>query len=275
VVVPVRLHAAGFDSVTATSLYGMLTGFATPFMIAPTVFAAAVATSLVPSVSESAAVGDLEGLRRKHDLGLRFTLLLVLPSAAGLLALAREIPATFFDSPETGGPLALLALGTLFLGLQQTTSAFLYGVGDARVPVRSLLLGALVKLAATWALTGLPAVHVNGAALGTSSGFLVAAWLNLRHLEARLGRRVDWAAIGGKVLLASVLMAVLARLLFLVLQPALGLKLSTLIAVAGGAVLYVVALGLVGGITARELAFIPGAGPWLARILRRLGLLRG
>lgn len=274
-VVPLRLHAAGFDSVRATSLYGILTGFAAPFIIAPTVFAVAVATSLLPAVSESAALGDREALRRKSDLGLRFTLLLVLPSAAILLALSREIPATFFNSPETGLPLALLAVGTVFLGLQQTSSAFLYGLGAVQAPVRSLLSGAAVKLLVTWVLTGLPSVHINGAALGTTLGFLVAAWTNLRYLEGRLGARVDWPTVGGRAALASAAMAVLARLCYLVLQPLLGLKLATLLAVLGGGVAYAAALPLLGGITARELALLPGAGPWLAGVLRRLGLLRG
>lgn len=273
VVVPVRLHAAGFDSVRATSLYGMLTGFATPFIIAPTVFSAAVATSLVPAVAESAALGDREGLRRKSDLGLRFTLLLVLPSAAGLLALAREIPATFFNSPETGAPLALLAVGTVFLGLQQTSAAFLYGLGAVQLPVRSLLLGAAAKLGLTWVLTGLPAVHVNGAALGTTVGFLVAAAVNLRHLEVRLGRRVPWVALGGRVLLASAVMAALVRLTFLALQPGLGLKPATLLAVLAGMAVYGVALGRLGAVTGRDLALLPG-GAAAAGVLRRLGVLR-
>lgn len=274
-IVPLRLHAAGFDGTEATSLYGILTGFAAPFMIAPTVFGFALASSLVPSVSEAVAVGDRASLRHKNNLGLRAILILLLPSAGGLLALAREIPATFFDSPETGAPLALLALGTVFLGMQQSSSSFLYGMGVVNAPVRSLVVGALVKFSVTWSLTAIPSMNINGAALGTTLGFLVAVSLNLRTLQRELDYRIPWWSLGGKTLQATVVMAVLARLTFLALRGVLGLKAATLAAVAAGGAAYVVILPLLGGVTARDLEIVPGLGPKLAGWLRRTGLLRG
>lgn len=273
-VVPARLHAAGFGRDEATSLYGVLTGYATPFVIAPTVFTAALAMSLLPSVAQANASGNLASLRSKVMMGNRATILIVLPATMGLVALAREIPATFFDAPEAGLPLALLAIGGVFLGLEQTSSAVLQGLGLSSIPMRNLLAGAAVKLTVTWVLTAIPGVNIAGAAIGTSLSFLASAWLNQRALDARLGGRTDWASPGGKALLASLVMALAARGTFLLLQGVLGLKLATLAGVAAGGLAYPAALLAIGGVTSGDLALIPGLGPRLSALLIRLRILR-
>lgn len=276
--VPLRLRAAGFMGEEATALYGVLTGYALPFIIAPTVFSVALATSLVPSISEASARKDIEAVRRRSNTGIRATLLLTVPAAAGLLALAGEIPVTVFTAPEAGLaglPLAILALGSVFLGLQQASSSVLYGLGAVMVPVRGLLLGAVVKLVITWGLTAIVSVNINGAALGTTAGFLAAAWLNLRSLQEVLGYRLSWTALGGKVFLSSVVMAIATRGVYLLLAGSLGLKPATLVAIAAGAVIYPVLLVVSGGLTARDLEMLPGIGPRLVTVLRRHELIRG
>lgn len=272
-VVPSRLHAAGLVE-EAPALFGLLTGYALPFIIAPTLFTAALATSLVPAVSEAIALGDVEAARYKNNAGIRMTLLICLPAAAGLITLASEIPAMFFDAPEAGPPLAFLALSAVFLGLQQTSSAILQGLGAVQVPVRSLIADAAVKLAITWYLTAIPAWNINGAALGTTIGFLVAAWLNNRYLQGRLGYRISWLALGGKALLASVGMAVAVRAIYASLLGLVGLKVATLAAVAAGGILYPLLLMALGGLSARDLEILPGIGPRAVEVCQRLRLIR-
>lgn len=273
IIVPSRLHAAGLGS-EAPALFGMLTGYALPFIIAPTVFTAALATSLIPAVAEALALGDVAAARHRNNAGIRMTLLICLPAAAGLIALAREIPATFFGAPEAGLPLAVLALSAVFLGLQQTSSAILQGMGAVHVPVRSLIADAAVKIGITWFLAALPAWNVNGAALGTTVGFLVAAWLNNRYLQTRLEYRIPWLQLGGKALLASAGMAVAVRGVCTALSAVGGLKLATLAAVAAGAAIYPLFLMALGGLSARDLEILPGIGPRAAVVCQRLRLVR-
>ncbi len=273
VVVPSRLYAAGLGG-EATRLYGILTGYALPFMIAPTVFAAALATSLLPSIAEAMAWGDRASVVRKNATGIRVTLIVVLPAAFGILALAREIPTMFYGTPEAGFPLAVLAVGTVFLGLQQTSSAVLQGLGAVAVPVRNLLLGAGVKLVATWWLTAIPDLNVSGAAAGTSLGFLVAAWLNYRALDGLLGVRTPWLHLGGKALLASLVMVAAVRGAYAGLLPLAGLNLATVVAIMVGVIFYPVSLLAMGGVTARDLELIPGLGGRLGRHLERWHILR-
>lgn len=273
VVVPGRLHAAGLGD-RATALYGLLTGYALPFIIAPTLVTAALATSLVPAVSQAAAVGDLEGVRRHQDASLRVTLFLVLPSAVGLMALAREIPVLFFNEPAAGLPLLLLAPGAVFLGLQQVVSAVLQGMGAVTWPVYALLAGAAVKLALTWVLVADPALNVGGAALATSAGFAVAAVASAWRVQRLLGARIPWGRLGGAALAAAVAMGVLVRLTQPLLAGMLGVRLGALGGVALGALAYGLLALFFGAVRERDLRAVPRLGDALASILGRWGLLR-
>lgn len=271
--VPSRLHAAGLGD-RATGLFGVLTGFALPFIIAPTIFSFAVGQSLIPSISEAMAGGKREAVHAKNQVGIRFTLMIILPATAGLITLAREIPTLFYDAPETGLSLALLAAGTLFLGLQQTSSAVLHGMGRPQIPMRSLLVGAAVKLVLTWYLTAIPFLNIAGAALATTAAFLVASWVNQRSVEALLGRRVEWVAVGAKPLFSAVVMAVAVRAGFLLLAGLIGIKPATLVAIGVGAAVYPLVLLAVGGVTARDLEVVPGVGHRLGALLLRMRLIR-
>ncbi len=273
VVVPGRLHAAGLGD-RATALYGILTGYALPFIIAPTLVTAALATSLVPAVSQAHALGDAAAVRRQHDASLRVTLLLVLPAAAGLMALARDIPVLFFDEPAAGRPLLLLAPGTVFLGLQQVASSVLQGMGAVLWPVYALLLGTAVKVALTWSLVARPEINVSGAALATTAGLGVAAAVSLWRVQRLLAYRVPLRALGGASLAAAACMAALVAVSRPVLKGLLGPRLGPLAGIVLGAGAFGILALALGAVRARDVRAVPRLGPALAALLGRWRLLR-
>ncbi len=275
-VVPARLHAVGFSTPEATTLYGFFTGMAMPLVNMPTVFTSALAVSLVPAVSEASASGQPLLVRSRTSLALKLAIFLAVPAAAGLMLLAREIPALLWKAPRAGPPLAVLAPGLLFLALQQVTSGVLQGLGYTGLPVRHLLAGAAAKLFLTWWLTGVPALNINGAALGTVAGFLIASLLNLYSVTRLVGPVVDPRRVLIKPLAASALMGLAVRAVHnVVIAVRRSDSLATLAAIAVGMAVYGVLILAFGGFTAREVEHIPRYGPRLAMLLRRARILRG
>ncbi len=271
VVVPLRLHAAGLGA-QATGLYGVLVGYAMPFMVAPSIVTTALAVSLVPSISDAVARGERAVAAGRAAVGMRVTLLLTVPAALGLFVLAGPLPQLLYHSPATARPLAVMAWGVVFLGVQQTTTGVLQGMGLPGVPVVNLLYGAAVKVLLTWWLVGIPGWNVTGAALGTVAAFAVASVLNVRAVQARLGPVVDVGALV-RVLAAAAAMGVVADM---VLRAVAGHRLVVGIAatVVVGVVVYVLALAAVGGIRRADVESLPRFGVRLARVLARLHLVR-
>lgn len=273
-VVPAQLIAGGVSAQEANALYGALSGEAVTLSFLPAnIFTLAVAIAIMPAVSESAALGDMRSVRARYSGGLRIASLLTIPSMVGIYVLAGDLCDLIFDNPAAGPITATLAAGLLFVALQQVTSSVLQGLGRTDLPVINLSFGLAAKLALTWTLT--PVFGVGGAAMGSVACFVVASLLNMVVVTRRVGLPDDLAGIVLRPAVAAALMAFAARgTLSWVAASGAHRYLGTIAAVGAGIVVYGVALLAVGGLRLHDLELVPRYGPRLARLLRRLRLVR-
>ncbi len=282
IVVP-RLQASGVPTEQATALFGRLAGMAFPIVNLPTMVTYALGIALVPAISAAMVSGRRGAAQRLAGKGLRVTMLFILPAMVGIYVLATPIMALLYPSEfstaeaarQGGTLLATLVSGTLFLAAQQTSSGVLQGIGRTDVPVKSLLVGAAFKVAITWYLTGIPQYGVNGAALGSVIGFLVASSLNVSSAASLLGFTVHLGDLFVKPVLAVAVMALGARASFTWILGALHRQsIATVAAIGIGAAVYGVTLALIGGVYASDLEMVPRLGPRLAATLEKWGLLK-
>ncbi len=271
VLVPLRLRAAGLGS-EAVALYGVLTGYAWPLMLMPTVITAGMSSSLLPAVAGALAVGDRQAGAEVSAAGLRLAAILILPAAVGLMLVAGPLPLLLFRSATAAAPLRLLAPSMVFLSLQQTSTGVLRALGRADLPTRHLILGGVCKVALDWVLVAMPAWNVAGAALGTTVAFAVACALNLAAVGRLLPAALDWR---GMALRPAAATALMAAAVWLALRTPLGrAPLSALVvAVLVGAVVYPAALLALRGLYRHDLESLPWIGPRLAVLLARHRLL--
>jgi len=282
VVVPLRLHDAGFSTAEATALYGQLTGMANTIIQFPVILTIALAMSLVPAIAAAQALKNRELIRTRTELAVRLTLFFSIPASIGLFVLAEPTMLVLFDNAAAAFPLRILSCGIIFLSLYTTTSGILQGLGYTFVPVRSMLIGALVKLILSWFLTAHPALHVGGAALSTIAGFSLSSFLNLHKVAQLTGWRLQAGDLLLKPLLSAFVMAwgvsLTYRLLLGLLDDFFSLRLAQALglfpAIILGLFIYTAALLLLGGIREEDLRAIPRLGPPLLRWTRRLRLLR-
>lgn len=286
-IVTTRLQAAGFTPEKATALFGQLGAMAFGLVNVPAMITFALAASLVPSISEAMALGKVQRARAVLSTGMRITVALILPAAVGFYMLAEPITALIYTNANrtAGQPLAVLAPGLLFLGLQQTTSAALQGIGRTDLPVKHLVTGAIVKTVLTWVLTAMPGYGINGAAFATSVGFLVSALFNILAVRRHLGVAFSLEAFVVRPVAAVVAMGIFVGAFFPWFNRVLGVSpgapervaegVATLVTIGVAAVLYLVVLTLIGGLQTADFEMIPRLGPRIAAWLERAGLLRG
>lgn len=266
--VPGRLQAAGIDPGQVTYLYGQLHGMAYPLAGLPAILASAVGAALVPSIAEALARGASLQVAARTETALRLTVLFSLPAMVGLIILAEPINQMLFGIPEAGVPLVYVSGACVLLALQQTSSGVLQGLGRPAVPLWGLVGGLFANAAATYSLAALPALGINGAALGIVAGFLVASAVNLAVVVRATGARWDWAGLVLKPALATAVMAVLASAAYSWVHApgglALGNTAGVLAGVTAGVLGYVVSLLVSGGVGERELVHIPILGRLIA-----------
>ena len=178
------------------------------------IFAIAMGTAVLPSLSRMASAGDMAGLRHtfSHTLGLVF--FITLPAMIGLIVLREPIIGLLFQRGAFGASavrstaesLLFFSLGLpAFSGVRIIASTF-YALQDTRTPMKTGVIAILFNLILGLILMG-PMKH-GGLALATSS----ASVLNLILLTWALRRRLgapDWAKIlnsACKSLICSVIM---------------------------------------------------------------------
>ncbi|MDQ7827949.1 MAG: murein biosynthesis integral membrane protein MurJ [Armatimonadota bacterium] len=157
------------------------------------IIAISIATALFPTLARQAAARDRGALAATTALGLRMTLLLMLPVAALLLALAPQVVRVLFERGEftpaaTAAVAAALrgyAVGMSAVGAYYVVTRAFYALHDMATPVR---VGALAVLLNAVLNAGLMRVlGATGIALAASLVNLTNVGLLLWLLRARLG----------------------------------------------------------------------------------------
>jgi len=270
-IVPLRLRTAGYDVQGATAMYGELTGMAGPLINIPGVVTMALAASIVPAVSSALAQRKIELLKRRVEETLRISVLICLPAAVGLAVLAKPISLSLYDLPGMGSTLASLAPAALFLGLHQASAGVLQGMGKTGLPVRNLIIGGFVKLVITYSLTAMQEWGIKGAAIGSVAGFALASALNFSDLY----RLLPFDLQVGKLLLKPTLaVTIMAIILAVTKNHLVEGRLSGLLLVIAGGMVYGLSLLWLGELRAKEISAIPLIGVGLARLLLDIGIVR-
>ena len=257
-----RLIAAGYTSAEANSLYGQISGFAAPLINIPQVITQAISISLVPAVASAYSLKDRKFLQYNVTFGIRTSMLIGLPCAVGLIVLARPIMLLLYYTQKesalnAAGSLAILAFGAAFLALVQTLTGILQGIGKQMIPVKNLLIGAVVKIIITYVLTGIYSVNIKGAAIGTVAAYITAAALDLIAVRKHLGIKLDVRLTFAKPALCALIMGLVAAITYRCVMHFCGNTISTLAAVLLGVAVYAVLILAFKAITPDEIEKLP------------------
>ncbi len=243
-VVMTRLLEAGFDRTSAESLFGQLTGFASPVVQFPLVLIQAIVVSLVPMVSAANKLGDRIELHNNISLGVRMTSIITLPAAVGLFVLSEPVLLLLYSSQRasaiSAAPcLQALSIGFIFLAALSIITGALQGIGKPGIPVRNLFIGVIAKLILTWVLTAIPSINIMGAAIGTVSAYMVAAVLDYMALKKYTGVKLSVKLTVTKPLISALVMGVIVFVAYKCLYVVLDSNgVATLLSVVIGVAVY-------------------------------------
>lgn len=275
VIVIRRLMEAGFTQIQANVMFGQLTGMAMAIINLPAVITVAMSMSLVPTISQAYAVGNRVKVIKETKSAIKITLMIVLPAAFGIASLAHPIMKLLYPSQPSmvGTILLVLTPCVVFLGLIQSLNGILQGMGKPMVPVICLAIGMIFKIGISYTLTAIPQINVIGSALGTVIAYFIAATLELIYIKKAMKMNLSKKQIFIKPLIIVTTMFIAVKLSFGLMIGILGNTLSTIIAIAIGAIVYVVATFTLGGIKKEELLNMP-KGDKVYKVLRKLKLMK-
>jgi len=165
---PAKLRLYGYDTSTALSVYGVLTGMAFPLLFFPNALTSAIAVMLLPLISERSAQGDKGGVQKLTIKTIRYSSLLGFSCLLVFLIFGEKLGLLLFHSPLAGLFIRALSFMCPFLYLNGTLSAILQGLGKV-IPLFFINVTALlVRLA--FILSLVPAFGIRAYLWGLLAG---------------------------------------------------------------------------------------------------------
>ncbi len=274
---------------SARHLYGIYGKAMNPYNL-PFSLMIPLTACIVPAVSACIAQRDRRGATRIVESALRMASLIAFPAGFGLFALGGPIMGLLYPTSDQtiGGPLlSILGLASIFVCLQLVGTSILQAYGIVNLPIITVFVGGVVKIAVNYALVGNPAILIIGAPVGTLCCFMVVSCMNLFIIKRVIPRPPRYAGTFVKPFLASAIMAAAAwgshglldRLLrgmkfFWKVNQAgeeyfsyMGSAIATLLSVAIGGIVYLILVLAFRIISKEDLELMP-KGEKIARLLR-------
>ena len=183
--------ASGLGEGSVTSLHIAITFFQLPFGI----FSASVTTVLFPRMSKQVAAGDEAGLRESLQYGLRFLLVLLIPSTIFLSVVSAGCISVAFQrgnfsierTLETAKVLVAYSSGLFFVGAFTFMQRLFYALNRHQVPFRIAIFVAVVDIGLSLWLKE-TSLATSGIALANSISFAAGSFLLYVKCRSSLGR---------------------------------------------------------------------------------------
>lgn len=266
------------DSVRQYWNWGIYSGQAMTVANIPIAFATAMAAAMIPSVAQLSASGETKLARKKIGMAVKTTMIISIPCAVGLFALAKPAMYFLFPRPDdvvtlAGRLLMVLSVSVIFYALSTLGNSVLQGLGRVNVPIVNAGLALAVQTVLSVFLLLYTEMDCYGLAITNTLYAAIMCLLNQISLRRTIGYRQEWKGTFLLPMAASVVMGAAARCVYeLVYLFSHSMRISLIVAVGVGAVVYFVMLLILKVMTEEELRAIP-KGYLLVRIAKKCKLL--
>ena len=267
-----------FDAMSqadATAVYGNYTSRAVSMFNLPPVLVYPISCSIIPLISAARGQKDTKRVGTIMESALRCAVIIGAPCALGMCALAKPILSLFFtnkDSVAMATPLLrMLAPSSFFVCILAVLTAILQSCGKERLPLISMLCGAIVKIITNFILIRI--IGMPGTPISTFLCYVTICSIHLHFVKKHAGLKVNIPRVFLKPILCGAVCALAAfgsYTLFDMIHPG---RIATLLAICVAAVVYAGVIFLFGAITRDDVLLLP-KGAKIASVLEKLKLLR-
>ncbi|MCL2168638.1 MAG: polysaccharide biosynthesis protein [Defluviitaleaceae bacterium] len=241
VLIPGRLQAYGMAADEAMATFGSITGMALPLIFFPSAVLVALSISLVPSISESIALGHTARVNSTVTKSITFTCIVAFGAAAIFVVFPYEIGQLVY-SQDLSHILLILGLMCPLWYLNITLNGLLSGLGEQIFIFRTSLMSSAINIAFVFFFV--PIYGINAFLVGWFISLLLVSVFSLRRLKRTTDVKISLPLWFVKPALAAVLAGLLTNLVHdtIVNQvlpgvPALVVSLGILAAIYGGCVI--------------------------------------
>ena len=206
-----RLQSMGFSEFQSGVIYGNYTTLAIPMLNLIGTLVVPLTTVLLPFVSKKTADMTPNLISERISFIIEILFFFTVPASFIFLFRAKEILIILFEdsSAVMASPLlAMLAPAMIFMSLAAVLNTALEGMGNVKIPMISLICGAIVKSILTVVLIGNDNFEILGAPISTCVSYMVSFLISayyikfVRKIDIKIMRYVLPSLLSGVVSIA-------------------------------------------------------------------------
>lgn len=274
-----RLQDIGISEAASIAAYGNYTAYCVTLFNLPPVLIYPIVNTLIPSLVSAKTTGNEKRATLLTEKSLKLSAIISLPCALGLAVMSLPILKLIFTS-EANAKMAAPLLTTLapsvfLIGVMAVTNGMLQAMKLQKYSVISMIAGAAVKGIFAYLL---PALKIAGNYLGIYASpistflfYFTITVLNFYFLARHACIRFSCIRVFVRPLIAATLCALTAAGIYTGATLLLGqIKLLTLVSIGVAAIVYALALLLLGAVNKSDVSLIPKG----EKLIQKIPLVR-
>ena len=245
--------------------------------------------SAIPALSAAFAVKDKGTQKTTIESVLRITSLIALPAGLGLGILSEPVLMLFYGGsnsqnliPIAAPIMAVCNYFTFFFAISSPITNMLQSIGRADIPVKSLLVGSVAKIAADIVLVSNPKYNIKGAVVGTILCYVIIVVINLAMLLKISKVKINFVSVFLKPFICSLLSTGVGYMAYKGIEHFFpvsdlshrinGSTISCVISIGIIMVVYLISMLLIRGLSSDDIKMLP-KGEKIAKMLEKYKLL--
>ena len=270
-------NLSGYSSAEIATAYGIFAGKAVVISNIPIAIASAISAAMIPNISGTYAKGDIRATNRLIHRAIKTTMMIAIPSAIGLYALAKPVVTLLFPQPESIDLATKLLQGlcitVVFYSLSTLTNAILQSVGKVNKPVINAAVALVIQTVVLVILILTTDLDLFCLVIATVVYSFLMCVFNQRSVHKVLGYRNDFMKSYVMPLVISTIMGIIAFVVYKGAYYVIKSNLiSLVIAIVIAIIFYLLGTVKLGVVTEKELSSMP-KGSFLVKILKKVRLL--
>lgn len=207
--IPQRLMKIGFTNSEAVSTLGRISGMAMPLISLTFIVTGAIATNLVPNLSENVAIKRYDLAKRDIIFSIKMTLLAAIPLTLIYIYYSEPLGYFIYEDLEVGKFIKLMAFGTIFISLEHTFSGILNGLNKQIAATRNRLIGLFAQVFCIYSLVGNPKFGVYGFFVGFFVSGIIIFVLDKITIRKKIKLNMNYKDIILKPIIAASAMIII------------------------------------------------------------------
>ncbi len=257
--------------------YGVFAGKAVVISNIPIAIASSMSAAMIPSISGSYAKGEREKTHHQVHVAVQTTMLISIPCAFGMFALAQPITELLFPQKESlflaAALLRAISVSVIFYALSTLTNAVLQGIGKVNAPVINAAAALIIQTIVLVLLLAYTNLSLYALAVAMVVYSFLMCLLNNIAVRKALGYRQEMVKTFLKPALSSLVMGVAAYYVYKVVYMLLPVNLVALLpSIFVAVIIYFTLVIKTGALSEEELTHIP-KGTMIVRMAKKLHLL--